>query len=579
MIARNLLAILLGAGNALLGGAAWAQTPLPPVAHFLAPATTTADAPTADGARPGDATGAAAGAENDDALQQPPSDFLAVAMQPRELSEEDVTRGFGTIGRPGIGTVPPATGQAAPSAGPAYLSSEEDISRGFGTIGQPIRPSVRSAAGFGTIRQYKPNMMPLNRKVGWNFQDGIYARSDDGYFSFFFHNLTQFDYRGFNPTGDPLHDSFVVARQRWYFMGNVSPFASYYTTINDSYGTLSMLDAFIDMNLGVIDADKFQIRIGQMKTPYSYEWIRMSANTLIAPERSVFIDNFGTNRQDGVMAHGQLIQDSIEYAVGLFNGPRHSSQDYNNSKDLFTYLDTKPFLLTDFTALRELHLGASFNYGVQHNPAVPNELVTASNLSTGTAVNSVSPVFYTFDPRVFESGPRMQWSTDVVWYYKSLTLLAACQGGYQTYETATAAIPSNFVGVVGTNPTRVILSGWNATASYFFTGEETTRRNLPPVPRNEYKGKLRWSEMGALEGYARFANLAMSDNSLALASATMASSNRANVTDIGFNWYPNPYLKYTLDWQYAAYPTPVYIAPGRVTTFNNVFWFRGQLFF
>ena len=362
-------------------------------------------------------------------------------------------------------------------------------------------------------------------------------------------------------------------------MGNASPLASYYTTINASYGSIGVLDAFLDMNFGVVDAEKFQVRMGRMKTPYSYEWIRMSANTLIAPERSVFIDNFGTNRQEGFMAHGQLLQKSLEYAVGLFNGPRHSFQDYNNAKDLFLYLDTKPFLLTDLEALQQLHLGGSFNFGNQYNPAVPSRLVTANNLSTGTAIEAVSPVFYTFDPRVFEAGPRMQWSADLVWYYKSLTLLAAAQGGYQTYETATAPIPSNFVNVVGTNPTKVLLSGWNVTASYFFTGEEVTRRNLPPVPRNEFQGEWTRQQLGAIEGFARFANLAMSNNSLVLADPTMPSSNRANVTDVGLNWYPNHYLKFTLDWQYAAYPIAVYIAPGRVTTFNNLFWLRAQLFF
>ena len=280
------------------------------------------------------------------------------------------------------------------------------------------------------------------------------------------------------------------------------------------------------------------------------------------------------------MAHGQVLDKSVEYAIGLFNGPRHSFEDYNNAKDLFTYLDTKPFSNTDAEALQDLHLGGSFNFGNEHNPLVPSQLHTANGLSTGIEVDRVSPVFYTFDPHVFESGSRMQYSADLTWYYKSLTLLAGYQGGFQTYAFAAGgSIPSNFVGVIPTNPTRIALSGWNVTMSYFFTGEELTRRNLPPVPRNDYAGKFKLGQMGALEGFLRYANLAMSDNSLALADPTMPSSNRANVSDMGFNWYPNHYLKYSLGWQYAAYPTPVYIAPGKTTFFNNLFWLRAQLFF
>ena len=77
-----------------------------------------------------------------------------------------------------------------------------------------------------------------------------------------FHNLTQVDYRGFNPKGDPLNSGFVVPRQRWYVVGNVSQYFRYYTVINRGYGSLDLLDAFVDMNFGYIDREKFQIRVG-----------------------------------------------------------------------------------------------------------------------------------------------------------------------------------------------------------------------------------------------------------------------------------------------------------------------------
>jgi hypothetical protein len=56
-------------------------------------------------------------------------------------------------------------------------------------------------------------------------------------------------------------------------------------------------------------------------------------------------------------------------------------------------------------------------------------------------------------------------------------------------------------------------------------------------------------------------------------------SNVANVTDAGFNWYLNHYVKFTFDYQYAAYGNPVYIAPGKLTNHNNLFWFRTQILF
>ena len=111
----------------------------------------------------------------------------------------------------------------------------------------------------------------------------VCAGTEDGFFSFYMHNLTQFDYRAFNPTGDPLNDSFVVPRERLYFLGNISKYANYYTVINDSYGSFNILDAFLDLNFGAVDTEKLQLRVGRMKTPYTYEWIRIPANSLIAP--------------------------------------------------------------------------------------------------------------------------------------------------------------------------------------------------------------------------------------------------------------------------------------------------------
>jgi phosphate-selective porin OprO/OprP len=484
------------------------------------------------------------------------------------------TREFGTIGESNL---PPSTAGTGQGRGPFTM---EYGTREFGTVGET--PPQRGTT-LGTIRrreiEYRPNMSAQARKVEWEFQDGLTAQTTDGYFSLTFHNLTQVDYRTFNPSGDPLHDQFFIPRQRWYFLGNASPFVEYYTVINRGYNSLDLLDAFADFNTGVIKKEKFRIRVGRMKTPFTYEYIKISETDLIAPERSVFVGNFAPNRQEGAMMHGQVFEERAEYAVGVFNGPRRSFGDYNNSKDLFLFLNTKPFLRSDCELLEQLNLGGSYNFGNEHNPTQPAVLRTASDQSSGADANGVSPVFYTFNPNVFEQGMRMQWSADLTYYYKSFGLMAGYQGGYQNYGLSPVAIPSTFVGVTSVRQTHVNLSGWEVTAFYFITGEEITRRAFLLEPRNEFDGTWRRHHMGAYELFTRFANLAMSDNSLALAQAGLASSNRANVIDNGVNWYVNHYTKLTFDWQYAYYPTPVQISPTKTTTFNNIFWLRAQLFF
>lgn len=62
-----------------------------------------------------------------------------------------------------------------------------------------------------------------------------------------------------------------------------------------------------------------QLRIGQFKTPYSFEQIY--SDTLIAtPERAVAVDRIAVGRQLGVQLSGELADKRVHYAVGAFNG-------------------------------------------------------------------------------------------------------------------------------------------------------------------------------------------------------------------------------------------------------------------
>lgn len=463
------------------------------------------------------------------------------------------------------------------------LSSQHpNAPRQFEELGSIRRPEVPS---------YIPNMPAKKRKVEAEFKEGLTVKTEDGYFSLTFHNLTQVDLRIFDPTGDPLHDNFIVPRQRWYVLGNVSPYVQYYTVINRGYGTLDVLDAWGDFSLGDVDRDKLQIRIGRMKTPYTYEYIKIAENDLIAAERSVYVGNLAPNREIGAMIHGQVCNKQIEYALGVFNGPRRSFEDFNSGKDLFTFLNTKPFLNGCSDLFRELNLGGSFNFGSEHNPAQPFALRTANDQSTSPAAGNVSPTFFRFAPNAFEDGRRMQWAADAAYYYKSFGLLAGYQGGFQDYALSAGILPGvqalrlgtqEFVGVIGGPATRVSSLGYSIAVNYFLTGEEITRRRELLEPRQEYAPASRYGKrrFGAVEAFSRFAYLSLGSNVFAAGLADPGiSSNRARVIDSGFNWYLNHYVKLTFDWQYSGYGNPVFLAPGRTTSFNNLFWFRTQIFF
>ena len=116
--------------------------------------------------------------------------------------------------------------------------------------------------------------------------------------------------------------------------------------------------------------ERLQFRVGRMKTPYLYEYFSIAEGDLIAPERSMYAGNLAGNRQDGAMAIGELFEGRLGYAVGIFNGPRNSFQDYNGAKDFIGYVNSRPFLTSEtFTALKYLNIGGSFDVGYQNNPS------------------------------------------------------------------------------------------------------------------------------------------------------------------------------------------------------------------
>lgn len=491
------------------------------------------------------------------------------------------------------GTTPQTTRRHDASGG---TSAEETGSGGHG--GEPAgseekKKSAREILEHDTdIRgPYKPDMEPIKRPSSSLFQDGLEWYSQDGYFSMIFHNLSQLDYKAFSPTGDPLHDTFNIPRQRWYFQGNVSPFANYYTVINRGYNSLDLLDSWVDFNFAPQYQDYFQLRVGRMKTPYTYEYIKISESDLIAPERSLFVGNLAGNRQEGAMAHGRLFNKTMEYMVGVFNGPRRSFDDFNSSKDIYFFTNIKPFLHSDICWLRQLNIAGSFNTGNERNPTQPQALRTASDQSPGANADAVSPTFLHFNNNVFENGWRAQWAGDVAYYYKSFTMLAGYQGGFQNYSTFNGTIPNvpgettglqsaALIGVQATSQTKVPLLGWSCALTYFLTGEEITRRVYlvePIRPFGFYNGRL---NPGAIEIYGRVANLQLGDQVFSGGLVTPGAwANRATTTDIGVNWYLNHYIRMYLDWQHSEFNQNFEVSPFYKTKHMEMYWLRTQIFF
>ncbi|WP_435017688.1 OprO/OprP family phosphate-selective porin [Tundrisphaera sp. TA3] len=404
--------------------------------------------------------------------------------------------------------------------------------------------------------------------LGASFGPGFELMSDDEEFQLQVHQETQLDFKEFDPNGDQYARSgFVFPRVRLFFNGRVTKPWEYTVSLNRGLGSIDILDAFVNYH----QDDRLQIKAGRFMTPFNYEQFAIQNMWLVTPERSLFTANLGLNRMLGVQAWGNVLEKKLDYAVGVFNGPRNSFEDFNEAKDVMLYLNARPFGgQEEGRPLRNLNLGGSFTYGTQDNPLVPRAFRTASNASNASAADLLSPPFFVFDPDVVERGQRTFWSAHAAYFFRQFSAFADYNGGLLRYARKAKAPDSVDL------PT----SGISASFGYFLTGETPERRTVlePLRPFNLSREKF---GLGAFELAFRYSSIELDR---AAFDARLANpnfwSNRAWITDLGVNWYLTRYLKMYVAWQHSEFGSPIlYRRPDRRQLTNELFWLRMQLYF
>lgn len=403
---------------------------------------------------------------------------------------------------------------------------------------------------------------PLKVRVG----NGFEFISDDEEFQLQFHQQTQTDYRIFSPNGDyTYHDAIVFPRVRFFLNGRMTKQWEYMFSINRGFGTIDILDAWVNYH----PFDEFQIKVGRFMTPFNYEQFAIQNMWLIAPERSLFTSNLGLNRQLGAQVWGQAFDKRVDYAGGVFDGPRNSYEDFNNAKDIMTYVNARPFEQGD-GFFKFFNLGGSFSYGAQNNPTIPRSWRTAANASNSGTAETVAPPFYTFNSSVVERGVRSFWSGHMALFYKHLSVVGDYNSGILRYAPKATARDSVTIPV----------TGYSLSAGYFITGEEVDRRTIVE-PLRPFSIRRKDLGPGAIELVARFHTIDFDPDMLTKSLTNPALwTNRVWSTNLGVNWYLTKYVKAFFDWQHNEFGSPVFYGPPDLKSLtNNIFWMRVQLYY
>jgi phosphate-selective porin OprO/OprP len=399
-----------------------------------------------------------------------------------------------------------------------------------------------------------------------DFDKGFIFETEDEEFVLRFSNETQVETRIFQQANQTFaHDQIDIPRQIWGFGGRITKPIEYFVSINKGLGSIDLRDAYLNFHYD----DRLMLRFGRYRVPYTYEFYALSNVDLLAPERSVFTINYGLNRQIGLQAWGEVFDQRLDYAVGIFNGNRNGFEDTGDDKDVIAFLSARPFeKSTRWPFLHHLNIGGSLDYGKQSNSLQPQVLRTAINASTSEGSASASPAFLAFNNNITEEGPRELWNLHMAYFYKSLSLLAEWDSGFVTYAKGNS-----------TTRTPLPVSGYYVQAGYVLTGETLEKRVVidPKRPFDLRRGKF---GPGAWEIHGRFAQMEVGNQvfTAGLSDPNLWSRN-AGVIDVGMNWYLNRYLKIYFDWQHSMFGQPVFYRPGGYETTADLFWLRCQLYF
>ena len=147
----------------------------------------------------------------------------------------------------------------------------------------------------------------------------------------------QYTFQGTATAGGagPLN-TFLIRRARLKAAGEVVPGVGYDVLVEAATPTTPLRDAYLRLRL----IPHLEIRVGQQKTPFGYDW-PTSSTVLVTLDRSLVSRALGraVNARDiGISARGHFelpARLGLEYAVALVNGAGPNALDGGDGKDVF----------------------------------------------------------------------------------------------------------------------------------------------------------------------------------------------------------------------------------------------------
>ena len=291
-------------------------------------------------------------------------------------------------------------------------------------------------------------------------------------------------------------------------------------------GQLKLFDAYVDYKPTTIA----NVRVGKFKPPVSLERLQ-SATNLTFVERGL-PTNLAPNRDFGVQLFGEVIPDTLEYQIGVFNGEQDlgtNDTDNDDKKDIAARVFAHPFSQSNAVALRGLGVGVGGSIGDREGGSANTILgdyrspgqQSIFKYLTGTAAGST----------VVAQGTQWRAAPQAYYYYGPF-------GAIAEYTVSSQEV------VKGAAQERLEHRAWQLAASYVLTGEDGSFNGVKPTEDFDFSN----GGWGAWEIVARVGQLDLDDDAFPLFASAASSITKESSAGIGLNWYLSSNVKALLDY-------------------------------